>query len=1192
MDGLCPTCSNAGAVGTLCPAPDCHLRRIHRIPAAFAQQATKSWGTSNIGAVYGDYLTVAAIGRGAMGRVYRAMNRTNGDWVALKVLHAHRLDQSGRFEQEAIALARLNHPHVVRLAEFGYADEQAYLAMEFVEGHRTVADLIQGQVDYEVVRQVLHQAAAALDHAHQRGFVHRDVKPRNILLETRGTDAHFVRLVDFGLAKFISNTQSTQFMSGTPAYMAPEQLVLKNIGPWTDFYALGVIACQLLTKRKPLGRKSVIELTVLKRDPDQDPIAALGDLDLPPDLVRFFRSSMAFDPRARISTAETFCAELDGAIAAAQATTFTPVLETVQIRLDMGEPTVIQDMTWSDFKEALAPDTLVEPKATVPSQTNLPHRVGCFVGRREALHQVTSRVTRYPLVTLVGPPGVGKSRLAQRFGVEALGRFDGGAWYVDLSNAHTASASATAIASALGIDLRGLDPITEVGEALKARGATLVIFDHLEHLIADTAHVLEQWLDGAPSLRILATSRQPIGLAVEAVYRLTALTAAEAVDLFVARARRIDPEFLADDGVLAQVEEIVGHLDHLPLPIELAVARLSRLSLGQIQRRLQKRMAKLATGGGRGRAAKDTMWQAIDWSWQQLTPLERWVLAQCSVFRGSFSIDAAEAICEANPLVAHRPIREVLMALVEKSLMDGYRTVRGGVRITLLRVVAEYAAHRLTDPTSVVDRQHRPVTGISAVARLDAKYCQYFLGWDPKTDIMSVVRNPRPGRRHIFSDAENTRFAITRALQTSQYPLAAQGCLVAWYGWMSFEGPFVPIAEWCDHLGRQKTLDPRWRGWMHYVASLAWQSAGQTSSARIAADAGLDIVADQREPVLTSLLRAEQATIHAQQGRIAGVMDTYEEALAIQTAAHEPVLAAMTKTRMGLILLAQGSLESARDTLLDALQTHGETQNHRARAVTAGGIGQLHIRAGQLHVAESWFTQALEAFGEVGDQRQIALYRTSLADLEFERGALEKSRQNADTALRISRHIGDAIGEAGAILAATRVERKLGNLVEADQRLRAALGKAELGGETDIQCRILNEIGLIALEADDLVLAYRAFSDALAVGELTHLPAAIRARAALAVVCALQERMDESTEHLALMTEIGKTLPPHIHSYVLCHTAEAHRLQGHLEAARRDAHKASVLLGALGLPDAAPLARNVATVNEQLGANRGHMPHF
>lgn len=327
--GLCPGCGLPGTVAEPCSSVRCRAERLFIVPPAYAFEPDEARDPL-VGRMIDDALVVALLGAGGFGRVYLARLPDRRS-VALK-LAGTEVDAAedaiahDRLAAEARALSRLRHDNVVRLLRWGtWRDEGArpvpYLLMEYVAGATSLQGLLD---DWEaggaaptdaVIASVLRQLLAALEAAHVLGIVHRDVKPDNVLLE--GGDPARVRLCDFGLAKFLGHGGQRSLIVGTPSHMAPEQLRGEAIGPWTDLYALGVIAMELVAGRGPFEGMSTSEVIAARRDPAFDPLAeAREDGDLPAAWEPFFARALAADPAARFQSAAEMRAALDETLSA------------------------------------------------------------------------------------------------------------------------------------------------------------------------------------------------------------------------------------------------------------------------------------------------------------------------------------------------------------------------------------------------------------------------------------------------------------------------------------------------------------------------------------------------------------------------------------------------------------------------------------------------------------------------------------------------------------------------------------------------------------------------------------------------------------------------------------------------------------------------------------------------------------
>ena len=281
-----------------------------------------------------------------------------------------------------------------------------------------------------------------------------------------------------------------------------------------------------------------------------------------------------------------------------------------------------------------------------------------FVGRAVEVDEVAGLLGEYRLVTVTGPGGVGKTRLAGEVARRVAGRFADGVWLVELAAVREPALVPAAVAVALGLRQPPGMSIVESLATVLARQQLLLVLDNCEHVAEAAAELCGALLPAADDVRILATSREPVGIAGEARYRLPPLTlpglagpagaaGSEAVALFADRARQADPHFDLSGETGPVVARLVARLDGMPLAIELAAARVESLGVAQLLDRLDDRFALLASGDRLAAARHRSLAATVEWSYQLLSEHQRRVFRQLAVFPGPFTLDAAEAVAGA-----------------------------------------------------------------------------------------------------------------------------------------------------------------------------------------------------------------------------------------------------------------------------------------------------------------------------------------------------------------------------------------------------------------------------------------------------------------------------------------------------------------------------------------------------------------
>jgi predicted ATPase/class 3 adenylate cyclase len=425
---------------------------------------------------------------------------------------------------------------------------------------------------------------------------------------------------------------------------------------------------------------------------------------------------------------------------------------------DLQRPEVVFQVTHRD----LATD-FPRLRAASGGGGNLPRRLTSFIGHEHDLLVIPEEMALAPVVTLTGVGGVGKTRLALEVAAGVEQRFRDGAWLCALDGVRQGEAVADAVLDVFGIESQGGSGAAAVTRFLQSKQLVLVL-DNCEHLLRPVARLINEIVTACPEVKVLATSREGLGIPGERIFAVAALDVPEtaedtaaisragAVRLFAARAQAVRGDFVVDAGNAASVAQICARLDGVPLAIELAAARVGLLTAPELALRLQRHF-RVLTGSERGAVERhQTLRAAIDWSYDLLDQGERRLLDCFSVFAGGFTLDAAEAV-GGEGLIDEVDVLELLASLVAKSLVVA--DARGmHTRYRLLETIRQYAAERLEESGK-------------ATATRDA-HARYFAEFSKDAAAGLHSADEPEWIVRVVPESDNMRVALTWAIETNR----------------------------------------------------------------------------------------------------------------------------------------------------------------------------------------------------------------------------------------------------------------------------------------------------------------------------------------------------------------------------------------------------------------------------------------
>ena len=679
---------------------------------------------------------------------------------------------------------------------------------------------------------------------------------------------------------------------------------------------------------------------------------------------------------------------------------------------DLVPGAALRDLGEHRLKDLSAPERLFQlgdgeyPRLTTLHQTNLPVPATPFLGRTQELEAVVALLRRddVRLLTLTGPGGTGKTRLAQQAAAQIADDVPGGVWWVPLAPLRDPGLALDAVAVALDVRPR---PGVSVEEALVTALAgkrALVLLDNAEHLLPEIAGSIAG-LRGSGGIKILVTSRERLQLQGEHAWSVPSLARHDGTALFTARARELRPDF-AETPAIA---ELCARLDNLPLALELAAARIPIFSPEQLLERLGKGVE--LRGGRDADPRQQTLSATIRWSFDLLTRDEQHLFARLAVFTGGCTYEAAEAVCDADV--------DTLQSLIDKSLVRT-RLEAGADRYWMLETIREFAAAELETSAKAED--------------LRLRHAAFFADLAERADP-HVRHGPDQQRwvKRVAADYDNIRAAMGWALEhdrTLALRLVGRLSIFLW-----LHGGFAEAKAWLDAILPHATGAPlELLGRAHECAAVIAERVGDTDGgARHADEAYAAFAALGDQHLMADALR-ERAKAAAARGDRVLAREIYTNLAELSDRIGDPWNGAVALNNMGSLALDSGEWERAVDLCGRSAALRRDLGDDWGTAVALSNVAFAEARLGRIPAAAATLRNALETSLKLDSKTLLAACLDSAAAVAVARERMQEAARLAGAASRIDEDLGSDVAAY---------------LEEASESLRASLGTDAAAAEIE-----------------------------------------------------------------------------------------------------------------------------------------------
>src|SRR6266849_3671177 len=947
-----------------------------------------------VGKQLGNYRLQRLLGRGGFADIYLGEHVFLKSLAALKILRMSLTEEErAAFLKEAQTLMRLVHLNIVRVLDFVVEDDQPYLVMDYApNGSLRELHPAGSRLPLDSAVVYVAQVASALQFAHDQSFVHRDVKPENMLLGTHSE----VLLSDFGISVFASQTvpqystnHIAQSVAGTSRYMAPEQLQGKP-QPASDQYALGVVVYEWLCGTSPF-HGTLIEVAMQHLTMPPTPLREHLP-ELSPAIEEVVLRAMAKEPEQRFTRVQDFAAALQDASLAASTSLTSP----------------------APIEERKMLSTVVKPEPL----WKVPTTFTSFIGREQDVAAIEAMLLRpeVRLLTLAGIGGIGKTRLALQIATHMRSSFADGVCFARLASTTDPALIPSIIAETLGIQQVGNLSIFEQVKIFLHDKQLLLILDNFEQLVTG-APLVEDLLAACPALKIVVTSRAVLRLRAEFEYPVDPLTLPDlerspndtgigqstAIALFVQRAQMVHPTFQLTQANSRTIAEICVQLDGLPLAIELAAARIRLLPPQVLLSRLSRRFEVLTGGAVTLPLRHQTLRNTLKWSYDLLDTNEQQLFWRLAIVAGGWRLEAADALGNANNETQDDlSVLDGMASLIDKSLVKPLEREETEPRFHMLMTVREYGLECLRES--------------GEEERIQRAHADYYLALVEEAEPHLRGAQQLLWLRRLDLEQENLRAALGWLILHEEEK-ALRFCVALWRFWQK-------RGYWSE--GR------RW-----LKAALALPEAGERTAVRASTlSAAGELAAVQGDLQEAHLLLSESVTLCRE------LDDDHGLTLPLAT--------------LGYVMQLQGDTTAAFLLLQESIALCRKLGSNWELSRALNWLGYIVWLQGDLKQSIALTQESLMLARELSDMAQIAHALNNLGHAFYLQGDLAQATGLTQEGLMLLRELGDkalllsTLGTLGSInLSQSKLARAIALFTEG-----LSLAK-ELGNETLIAWQLM-----------------------------------------------------------------------------------------------------------------------------------------